>query len=687
MSFGDCQGCQQPKTSYDWCKSCNYKHFKNDSKNWTSKNEIIDELIKKVQLNSSSYQEIIEWIPEDRLIIQQCIGKSRFGTVYKAIWKDGYIGYWDYDENCWKRYEKNCIVAVKILNNSENIQSDLLYQIFSVQNHNISGLIRYYGITQDSTTKNYAIISQYLETNVQNYLNKSKLSPNLLWLEKLEILMDVSSTLLQLHNSGLLHENLHTNNILCNMDNKIILSDLGLTHPPNKQNPKHEKKIPGYTNSYGLLNFIPPEIINGKNYTKESDIYCFGIILWEIASQRIFFDQDKKRNLPIIIKKPQLFKNHPRYPGFPYNLELLISKCWNHDPEKRPTIKTIHKQLREWWIGSWNKNMNDIITPFLNYQIIAINVKEFDPIYIHHTLEISNDENEDQSIPKHFKSILSNQQNLNPIKNLSLSSSQSSYSSNVISTLSNSTNTEETYQSPLTNTNLDTNVDTITNTIIDANIDVNIDANVSANIDTKNIGTNLDANIDSNIGANISENISENIVTNIVTNADSDINMDLKTNLHTNTFTNTTLTNTDVIDMEQSSKNGLLNLDKEMKFMKLFEALSNQSMSNDTSIMPGTFPKTEPYYYSKENIFTQSDIIFYDAYLKELVREMHHYWIVNNLSSLLLKNWKMIMRITFFCILAFIHLIIYLFLLNRITYFVIGYNMFNEEFMKKKIGI
>lgn len=71
----------------------------------------------------------------------------------------------------------------------------------------------------------------------------------------------------------------------------------------------------------------------------------------------------------------------------------------------------------------------------------------------------------------------------------------------------------------------------------------------------------------------------------------------------------------------------------------------------------------------------------------ELVKEMHHYWIMNNLSSILLKNWTMVMRIFFFYILSFIYFIICLFVLNRTTYVVVGYNMFDEELMKNKIGI
>src|SRR5688572_26135025 len=114
--------------------------------------------------------------------------------------------------------------------------------------------------------------------NVQTYLSKSKFRSNLnsLWLEKLEILMDISSTVLQLHDSGRLHENLHTNNVLRD-DLNTWLSDLGLTHPPNELNPKDRRKVPECSNRYNLINFLPPEIVDGKKYTKESDVYCLGL--------------------------------------------------------------------------------------------------------------------------------------------------------------------------------------------------------------------------------------------------------------------------------------------------------------------------------------------------------------------------------------------------------------------------
>src|SRR5215469_3637680 len=56
-TYGLCKECKQPNTSYTidyigWCQSCNCKRFQQNSQNWTSGNNDIDELIQRSQLNS-----------------------------------------------------------------------------------------------------------------------------------------------------------------------------------------------------------------------------------------------------------------------------------------------------------------------------------------------------------------------------------------------------------------------------------------------------------------------------------------------------------------------------------------------------------------------------------------------------------------------------------------------------------
>ncbi|CAB4394672.1 unnamed protein product [Rhizophagus irregularis] len=54
-------------------------------------NHEVDKFIQKVQLKAKDYNEVIEWIEYDRFENVEYLAKGGFGTIYKAIWKDGRI--------------------------------------------------------------------------------------------------------------------------------------------------------------------------------------------------------------------------------------------------------------------------------------------------------------------------------------------------------------------------------------------------------------------------------------------------------------------------------------------------------------------------------------------------------------------------------------------------------------------
>jgi hypothetical protein len=119
--YGLCKECRQPNTGYNWCQSCNAKHFRRHFKNWTSGNHNIDEFIQKTQLKAKNYKEVLEWIEYDRFENVKYLAKGGFGITYKAIWKDGFIWSWNSDNNQWKRSNGNFPVALKCLYNSQDI--------------------------------------------------------------------------------------------------------------------------------------------------------------------------------------------------------------------------------------------------------------------------------------------------------------------------------------------------------------------------------------------------------------------------------------------------------------------------------------------------------------------------------------------------------------------------------------
>ena len=126
--YGLCEKCKQPKTTY-WCRIC---MFQQNFKNWTSGNHDVDEFIQKAQLKAKNEYQVLEWIEYDRFENVKYLAKGGFGTTYKAIWKDGYLDYWDTENNQWSRCingEKGHPVALKCLHNSQDITVEFLREV------------------------------------------------------------------------------------------------------------------------------------------------------------------------------------------------------------------------------------------------------------------------------------------------------------------------------------------------------------------------------------------------------------------------------------------------------------------------------------------------------------------------------------------------------------------------------
>src|ERR1051325_1551653 len=122
---GLCNECKQPKDNDYWCKIC---VFQRNFKNWSSVNDDVDKFIQNAQLKAKNSDCILEWIEHDRFENIKYLAKGGFGTVYKAIWKDGPIDEWDSENNQWKR-KGEIDVALKCLHNSQEITAEFLREV------------------------------------------------------------------------------------------------------------------------------------------------------------------------------------------------------------------------------------------------------------------------------------------------------------------------------------------------------------------------------------------------------------------------------------------------------------------------------------------------------------------------------------------------------------------------------
>ena len=135
-----------------------------------------------------------------------------------------------------------------------------------------------FGITKKPETNDFMIVMKYAENgSLRNYLDKNFNSMD--WKTKLGILNEIAYGLNEIHCNGLIHHDFHCGNILNDYGTGTFITDLGLCQPANeKTSQTDEKKI------YGVLPYVDPEILRGREYTQASDIYGFGIIAYEVCT-------------------------------------------------------------------------------------------------------------------------------------------------------------------------------------------------------------------------------------------------------------------------------------------------------------------------------------------------------------------------------------------------------------------
>ncbi|RHZ54981.1 hypothetical protein Glove_421g2 [Diversispora epigaea] len=198
------------------------------------------------------------------------------------------------------------------------------------------------GITQDSMTKEYAIVLRYMKNgNLRDFLNQNKSLP---WIERIWLLNSFIRGLKVIHSKGFVHRDLHPGNLMIteahsNSKYKFIrLGDLGLCRLANETIS---------SGTYGVLPFIAPEVFDKNLCTQASDIYSVGMIMWIISTGKKPF-ANRAYNAELVIDifnglRPKINKSTPQC------YKELMEKCWHKDPSERPSAEMIY-DISERWI-------------------------------------------------------------------------------------------------------------------------------------------------------------------------------------------------------------------------------------------------------------------------------------------------------------------------------------------------
>ncbi|RGB24333.1 kinase-like domain-containing protein [Rhizophagus diaphanus] len=184
------------------------------------------------------------------------------------------------------------------------------------------------------------LVMQYAsEGDLHKYLQKKFTEIN--WEQKISILYDISLGLQNIHRTNFIHRDLHSGNILVDIPSyyeTCKIGDLGLSRHANGTLSDNE--------IYGVVPYIAPEIFKGSAFSKESDIYSLGMIMWELTTGcKPFTDVEHDHSLIFNIldgARPEITEDTPEC------YTNLMKSCWDSDPTKRPSIFEICNICNSW---------------------------------------------------------------------------------------------------------------------------------------------------------------------------------------------------------------------------------------------------------------------------------------------------------------------------------------------------
>lgn len=246
----------------------------------------------------------------ERYEIIERVGSGGMSEVYKA-----------------KDHKLNRLVAIKILKRefSEDIN---FVQKFKREAQSAAGLmhpniVNVYDVGQEGNI-HYIVMELVDGITLKKYIeNKGKLSPK----EVVSIGIQAALGIDAAHKNNIIHRDIKPQNIIISKEGKVKITDFGIARAASSETVS--------SNAMGSVHYISPEQARGGFSDAKSDIYSFGITLYEMVTGRVPFDGDTTVSIAIQHLQDELEEPSKYVPDLPISLEQIILKCTQKSPERR----------------------------------------------------------------------------------------------------------------------------------------------------------------------------------------------------------------------------------------------------------------------------------------------------------------------------------------------------------------
>ncbi|KAI3968709.1 hypothetical protein MKX01_028859 [Papaver californicum] len=274
--------------------------------------------IREVDRETCSLDYDILW--EDLTLGEQ-IGQGSCGTVYHGIW-------------CGSD------VAVKVfskLEYSDDLLRSFRQEVLLMKKLRHPNVLLFMGAV--ASPQHMCIVTEFLPRgSLFQFLQRS--TQKLDWRRRVLMALDIARGMNYLHhcNPPIVHRDLKSSNLLVDKNWNVKVGDFGLSKL------KHQTFLSTLTGR-GTPQWMAPEVLRNERSDEKSDVYSYGVVLWEIATQKIPWDNFNAMQVigavGFMDQRPDIPKEmDPRWVS-------IIESCWHSDPKCRPTFQELLEILKD----------------------------------------------------------------------------------------------------------------------------------------------------------------------------------------------------------------------------------------------------------------------------------------------------------------------------------------------------